>query len=294
MRSGLAAGASAYLMWGLLTVYWKQLHGFPPFELIGWRILASAFVLVPVVVWHKRLGIITTAIKSRQLSWRLFAASLLVTVNWSSYVWAVAHDHVIETAMGYFMAPLVTMWLGVIVLKEKLNVAQRTTIALAVIAVVILGVGYGRVPFLALLIAFSWAFYGLLKKQIPLKSVESLTAEMAYLIVPATVLLLIVSSNSDSATNTASTGQWILIALTGVITVIPLWTFGYAAQHVPLTVLGPLQYSVPTINFLLGWLAYHEELDATRVVGFSLIWCALVVLALDTARRSTRFQSRRA
>lgn len=288
MRSGLIAGISAYVMWGLLTIYWKNLHGFPPFELIGWRIVTSFCVLAPLVVWHKRLRIISAAMRSKELGWRLFAASILVTVNWSSYVWAVAHDHVIETALGYFMAPLGTMWLGVAVLKEKLNTAQKVTISLAVSAIAILTVGYGRVPYLALLIAGSWSLYGLLKKQIPLKSIESLSGEMMFLFLPAIVLIIAQGGNSDSASNNASTWQWVLIAGTGVITVIPLWIFGYAAQHVPLTVLGPLQYSVPTINFLLGWLVYHEELDATRFFGFSLIWVALGVLATDIARRAQR------
>lgn len=288
MRSGLIAGISAYVMWGLLTIYWKNLHGFPPFELIGWRIVTSFCVLAPLVVWHKRLRIISGAMRSKELGWRLFAASILVTVNWSSYVWAVAHDHVIETALGYFMAPLGTMWLGVAVLKEKLNTAQKVTISLAVSAIAILTVGYGRVPYLALLIAGSWSLYGLLKKQIPLKSIESLSGEMMFLFLPAIVLIIAQGGNNDSASNNASTWQWVLIAGTGVITVIPLWIFGYAAQHVPLTVLGPLQYSVPTINFLLGWLVYHEELDATRFFGFSLIWVALGVLATDIARRAQR------
>ena len=288
MRSGLIAGVSAYVMWGLLTIYWKNLHGFPPFELIGWRIFASFCMLAPLVIWHKRLRIITSAMRSKEMGWRLFAASILVTVNWSSYVWAVAHDHVIETALGYFMAPLCTTWLGVAVLKEKLNTAQKVTISLAVAAIAILTVGYGRVPYLALLIAGSLSLYGLLKKQIPLKSIESLSGEMMFLFLPAVVLMIAQGGSSDSAMQNASTWQWVLIAGTGIITVIPLWIFGYAAQHVPLTVLGPLQYSVPTINFLLGWLAYHEELDATRIVGFSLIWVALAVLATDTARRAQR------
>jgi chloramphenicol-sensitive protein RarD len=180
------------------------------------------------------------------------------------------------------------MWLGVAVLKEKLNTAQKVTISLAVAAIAILTVGYGRVPYIAFLIAGSWSLYGLLKKQIPLKSIESLSGEMMFLFLPAIVLMITQGGSSDSAMQMASTWQWVLIAGTGIITVIPLWIFGYAAQHVPLTVLGPLQYSVPTINFLLGWLAYHEELDATRIVGFSLIWVALAVLATDTARRAQR------
>ena len=294
LRKGLVAGVLAYVLWGLLTIYWKKLHGFPPFELIGWRIMSSFVVLFGLAVVNRRVKSIVSAAFSRALAARIAAAALLVTVNWSSYVWAVSHDHVIETALGYFMAPLLTMWLGVSVLKEKLNTAQKAAIGCAIVAIGILTFGYGRVPFLALLIAGSWALYGLLKRQVPLSSLDSLTAEMMWLVVPAIVLALTQSSQRSSITETADGLHWVLVILTGLITVVPLWMFGYAAKRVPLTVLGPLQYSVPTINFLLGWLAYNEELDATRVVGFGFVWVALAVLATDTARRSQRARVQRA
>lgn len=278
----------AYILWGLLTIYWKTLHGFPPFELIGWRIVSSFLILVAFAVLNRRVRAIVRAAFSRALAPRIAAAAILVTVNWSSYVWAVAHDHVIETALGYFMAPLLTMWLGVAVLKEKLNTAQRTTIGLAGVAIVILTAGYGRVPFLALLIAASWALYGLLKRQVPMSSLDSLTAEMMWLVAPAIVLAIAQSSRANSVTTTADGLHLTLVVLTGLITVVPLWMFGFAAKRVPLTVLGPLQYSVPTINFLLGWLAYNEDLDTTKLVGFGFVWIALVVLGVDTYRRSVR------
>lgn len=276
----------AYILWGLLTIYWKTLHGFPPFELIGWRIVSSFVILAGFAGANGRIRSVARAAFSRSLAPRIAAAAVLVTVNWSSYVWAVAHDHVIETALGYFMAPLLTMWLGVAVLKEKLNTAQRTTITLAGVAIVVLTVGYGRVPFLALLIAGSWALYGLLKRQVPMSSLDSLTAEMMWLVVPAVALAIAQSSRADSVTTTADGLHLTLVVLTGLITVVPLWMFGYAAQRVPLTVLGPLQYSVPTINFLLGWLAYNEDLDTTKLVGFGFVWVALGVLGVDTYRRS--------
>lgn len=289
----MTTGVLAYILWGLLTIYWKELHGFPPFELIGWRIMASFVVLFGLAVVNRRVRQIAAAAFSRELAARIAAAALLVTVNWSSYVWAVSHDHVIETALGYFMAPLLTMWLGVSVLKEKLNASQKAAIALAVVAIAILTVGYGRLPFLALLIAGSWALYGLLKRQVPMTSLDSLTAEMMWLIIPAIILAITQSSQTSSITATADEVHWVLVVLTGLITVVPLWMFGHAAKRVPLTVLGPLQYSVPTINFLLGWLAYGEHLDATRVVGFAFVWIALVVLATDTARRSQRARVQR-
>lgn len=152
----------------------------------------------------------------------------------------------------------------------------------------ILTAGYGRVPFLALLIAGSWALYGLLKRQVPMSSLDSLTAEMMWLVAPAIGLAVAQSSRADSVTATADGLHLTLVVLTGLITVVPLWMFGFAAKRVPLTVLGPLQYSVPTINFLLGWLAYNEDLDATKLVGFGFVWVALVVLGVDTYRRNVR------
>jgi len=248
--------------------------------------VSSFAILAAFALFNRRIRTITRAAFSCALAPRIAAAALLVTVNWSSYVWAVAHDHVIETALGYFMAPLLTMWLGVVVLKEKLNAAQRATITLAGVAIVVLTAGYGRVPFLALLIAASWALYGLLKRQVPMSSLDSLTAEMMWLVAPAIVLAVAQSSRTNSVTTTADGLHLTLVVLTGLITVVPLWMFGFAAKRVPLTVLGPLQYSVPTINFLLGWLAYDEDLDTTKLVGFGFVWVALAVLGIDTYRRS--------
>ena len=292
MRDGLIAGIVAYILWGFLTIYWKTLTAFPPFELIGWRIATSFVILTGVALFNGRTRTIVRAAFSRALGPRIVAAAALVTLNWSAYVWAVTNDHIIETALGYFMAPLCTMWLGVTVLKERLNNAQRATIALAAVSVVILTVGYGRVPVLALLIAISWALYGLLKRQVPMSSLDSLTAEMMWLVVPALVLAATQSSRPNSLTTNADALHLVLVVLTGLITVIPLWMFGFAAQRVPLTVLGPLQYSVPTINFLLGWFAYHEELDATKLVGFGFVWVALVVLGVDSYRRSVSSSAR--
>lgn len=292
LHEGLVAGIVAYVLWGLLTIYWKALHGFPPFELIGWRIVSSFVILTVFALANGRLRTIARSCFSRELAPRIAAAAMLVTINWSSYVWAVSHDHVIETALGYFMAPLLTMWLGVAVLKEKLNTAQRITISLAVVAIAVLTVGYGRVPVLALLIAASWAFYGLLKRQVPMSSLDSLTAEMMWLVAPALVLAIAQAGRTDSVTQTADSLHLTLVILTGVITVVPLWMFGFAAQRVPLTVLGPLQYSVPTINFLLGWLAYNESLGTTKIIGFGFVWIALAVLGVDTYRRSVSSTAR--
>ncbi len=287
-RGGAAAGITAYLVWGLLTIYWKQLHQFSAFDLIGWRVASSAVVMGVVLTATRRWTHLRPVLRDRRLALRVVAASVLLTVNWTSYVWAVVHDHVIETALGYFMAPLGTILVGVVVFGEHLRAAQRVAVVLAVAAVVILGVSYGQVPWLALAIAVSWSLYGWLKKQVPLTPLESMSAESFTLLVPAVAVVGVLASRSDSVISSASAGEWVLVALTGVATVVPLMMFAWAAPRVPLTLLGPMQYSVPTINFLLGWLAYGEDLPASRVAGFALVWVGLVLVTVDTVRRSRR------
>ena len=191
-----------------------------------------------------------------------------------------------ETALGYFMAPLGTMLIGVVVLKETLRPRQMVAIGLAVAAVVVLTIGYGRVPWIALVLAGTWSVYGLLKKQVPLQPYESLAAETLVLAVPALGLVAWGAMQTDGVPGTADAWHWVLIALSGVVTTVPLVLFAHAAQRVPLTMLGPMQYVVPTINFLLGWLVYDEELDTARVVGFALVWLALVIVTIDTVHHT--------
>jgi chloramphenicol-sensitive protein RarD len=286
LQRGVIAGIVTYIVWGLLTVFWKQLHGFDAFELIGWRIVMSAVVMAVVLTATRRWTHLGPVLRSRALLGRVTVAALLLTVNWTSYVYAVVHDHVIETALGYFMAPLGTMAVGVVVLHERLRTAQRVAIVFALAAVVVLTFSYGRVPWLALAIAVSWTCYGYMKRQVPLTPVESMAAESFVLLVPAAVLVAVLAGRSASIPSSASGGELALVTLTGLVTVLPLMGFAYAAQRVPLTVLGPMQYSVPSINFLLGWLAYHEALPVSRVVGFALVWVGLGVLTVDSLRRA--------
>lgn len=282
---GVLAGLVAYVVWGLLTVYWKQLHRFDAFELIGWRITASAAVMATYLTASRRWGELGVLRGDRGLQLRVLAAALFLTVNWTSYVWAVVHEHVLETALGYFIAPIGTVCVGVLVLGERLRTAQRVSLVFAVASVVVLTVSYGRVPWLALLIAASWTTYGYLKKQVPLPPSTSMAAESFVLFVPALVLAVALSGRADSIPNAASTHELVYAGLTGVATVAPLLLFAYAAQRMPLSMIGPMQYIVPTMNFVIGWLWYGEDLPATRVVGFALVWVGLAILTVDGARR---------
>jgi len=285
-RLGVAYGLGAYITWGLLTIYWKFLKQFNAFELIGWRITTSSIILLAVIIYTKKLRNLLTSLRDSKLRLRIVLASVLLSINWTTYVWAVVHENVIETALGYFISPLLTMIIGFIVLREPMRSAHRLVIALAAIAVAILTYAYGRPPYLALIIAISWSIYGYLKKQVPLSSLESLTSEVFALLIPAIGILVWGFNRADSVPNNASTIQWIFVLFTGLMTAVPLLLFGAASRRVRLSLLGPLQYLVPTFNFFLGWLAYNENLDATRLVGFAFVWLGLIILVADSLRAS--------
>lgn len=291
LRSGLIAGLSAYLLWGALTVYWKLLTDFDAFELVGWRVMSAAVIMAGVLTATRRWAAVRAVVRDRHLLARVAAAATLLTCNWTAYVFAVVHGHVIETALGYFMAPLGTMTIGVLVFHEHLSRLQRIAVTLAASAVLVMAIGYGDVPWIALILASTWSLYGWLKKQVPLHPLESMAAESFLVLGPAIVVAAVMAGAADSIPRSAGGGELVLVLFTGVATVVPLTLFAWAAQRVPLTVLGPMQYLIPTINFLLGWLAYDEDLPVVRVIGFALVWVGLVLVTIDTIRRSRRVTS---
>ena len=288
LRNGVITGFTAYVVWGLLTMYWKLLDGFAAFELVGWRIISAAVLMgIATSVTHgwAKLRIV---LLDRALLGRVALAAALLTCNWCAYVWAVVHGNVIETALGYFMAPLGTVAVGVIAFGERLDRPHRIAIGFAVLAVVVLMISYGEVPWIALVLAVSWSVYGGLKKRVPLTAVESMSAETFVVLVPAIIVVLVLAGRADSIPSTASGADLVLVLLTGVATVVPLTMFAWAAQRVPLTLLGPMQYLIPSINFLLGWLVYDEALPVSRVAGFVLVWVGLVILTVGTVHGRVR------
>lgn len=282
---GTLSGMSAYLLWGVLTAYWKLLDDFNALELIGWRVVTAFTLLVALVTAKGKVRSVWNALRNPAMFLHVAMASLVLATNWTLYVWAVVNEHVIETALGYFIAPLLTSLLGVMVLRERLRSLQKAAISLAAASVGVMTIAYGRPPLVALAIATTWAVYGLLKKRVALGPVESLTAETLVLMLPATALVVWSLTLDDGIRATASSREWIFVLLTGLITAVPLLLFAHAALRLPLTMIGPLQYFVPVINFLLGWLAYNEDLQPSRVVGFVLVWIGLGLTLFDTTRR---------
>ncbi|MEN9823604.1 MAG: hypothetical protein RLZ04_2030 [Actinomycetota bacterium] len=287
-RAGIITGLVAYALWGLLTIYWKQLNGFRAMELIGWRVSSAALVMGVIVTARRQWPRILSVWRDRAMLARVSVAAVLLTVNWTSYVWAVVQGRVLETALGYFIAPIGTVAIGVIVLKEKLHPAQVASLVLAVASVVVLTVSYGDAPWLAIIIAVSWMVYGYIKKQVPLSPVESMASESLLLMPFAVILAVALQSDPTSVTNSASSWQFALVLLSGIATITPLLLFAHSAQRVPLTVIGPMQYIVPSMNFLIGWLMYDEALPGSRLVGFALVWLGLVLLTVDSLGRARR------
>ena len=284
----MRVGIAAYLIWGLLTVYWKQLDAFDALELIGWRMLTAAVVMVAITTVRGTWSALSDAFHSKTIIRRLVVAALLLTANWGSYVWAVVNDRVIETALGYFIAPLATMAIGVFVLGERPNNAQRIAFGCASIAVVILTVGAGRPPWISLVLAATWSSYALAKRNIPLGAIDSLTGETLVLFLPALGLVIALSSRSGSAIDIASSTEWVFLLGTGLITAVPLMLFASAAQSIPFTLLGPLNLLVPVINFGLGWAIYDEPMPLNRLIGFAFVWMALLVVMTSRVRDAHR------
>jgi len=286
LRAGIITGVASYIVWGLLTVYWKQLGRFNAFELIGWRITASVVVMVLLLTVTRGWRSLRAVRNDPALRRGVLLAALLLTANWTSYVWAVVHGQVLETALGYFIAPIGTVLVGVFVLHETLRPAQWVSLGFAVASVLVLTVSYGAVPWLALLIASTWVAYGYLKRRMTLPPVQGMAAETFLLLAPALALAVVMGQREGSIPRSADASELTFALLTGVATIVPLLLFSHAAQRVPLTIIGPMQYIVPSMNFLFGWLLYHEDLPTSRVIGFALVWAGLAVLTVDSARRA--------
>lgn len=277
----MAVAVVAYLLWGLLTIYWKQLERFDAAELILWRMACAAVVMALVVSVRRSWTDLRRSVARPATLVLLMVSALLLTVNWGSYVWAVVNDWVIETALGYFMAPLATMAIGVLVLGEVPTAAQRLAFGLAAVAVVVLTISYGRPPWVALVLAATWSLYGLAKRRVGLPAVESLAGETLVLVVPALATIAVLGARDGGVVATASAREWVFVLGTGVITAVPLLLFASAAASIPFTLLGPLNLIVPVINFGLGWLLYDEPMPLDRIIGFAFVWAALAAVIWD-------------
>ena len=288
-RAGLLSGLAAYGMWGIVPLYWPLLKPAGAVEILAHRMVWSLGVVAVLLLVLRRWSWIGPLLRQPRKLGMLGIAACTITVNWGLYIWAVNSGHVVEASLGYFINPLVTIAMGVLLLKERLRTTQWAAVGIGALAVVVLTVGYGRPPWISLCLAFSFATYGLVKKKVNLGGIESLAAETAVLFLPALAYLLWRGTHGGSTFASHGFGHAALLAAAGLVTALPLVCFGAAAIRVPLSTLGLLQYLTPVFQFLLGILYFHEEMPPERWAGFVLVWAALVLLtwdALRTARRS--------
>jgi chloramphenicol-sensitive protein RarD len=279
-RRGISMGVAAYLLWGFLPLYWPLLRPTGAPEILAHRIAWSLVLAVALLAQRRELAQ-ATRIGSRRLG-LLALAAMLVATNWGLYIWAVNAHHVVETSLGYFINPIVTVLLGVLVLAERLRRAQWVAVLVATIAVVVLAVDYGQPPFIALALAVSFAFYALVKKRAAVPSVQALAIETAVLAPPAIAYLILLEARGLGAFGHRATA---LLVSTGPVTAIPLLLFAGAANRVPLTTIGSLQYIAPLLQFTLGVFVFHEPMPGSRWFGFVLVWLALGILVWDGAMR---------
>ncbi len=278
----------AWTLWGFFPLYWPLLEPSGAVEILAHRIFWSMIVMLGVVLAIRKRDRLRATLADRRTRWLLAVAAVLITINWGTYIWGVNNHHVVETSLGYFINPLVSVLIGVVVLGERLRRLQWAALALAGVAVLALTVEYGRPPWVSLILAFSFASYGLAKKKANAGAVESLVVET--LVVSPVALGYIIFLMATGASTFGTNGGWhvVLVIGTGVVTVIPLLCFGGAATRIPLSTLGLMQYLTPTVQFLLGILFFHEPMPAMRWVGFSLIWLALVLFTAETLRNRRR------
>jgi chloramphenicol-sensitive protein RarD len=282
LRTGVLLGIGAYVMWGLFPLYFPLLEPASPVEILGHRVVWTLVFLLVVLLIRRRWAWVRAIVHDRRRLLILTVASVVIAINWGVYIWAVNNDRVVEAALGYFINPLVTVLLGVVLLGERLRWAQWVAVGLATLAVVVLTVAYGRLPWIALTLALSFATYGLMKNRVRMPAVESLSVETALLVVPALAVLVTMQVRGTATFGHASGGVTALLALAGVITAVPLLMFAGSASRVPLSTLGLLQYITPILQFLIGVLVVHEVMPPARWVGFSLVWVALVVFSVDS------------
>ena len=287
--SGLLYGLGAYLMWGLFPLFWPLLEPANPLEILACRILCCFVVIAVLLAVRHELGGIRRLDGGTLL--RLCAAGILIAVNWGIYIWGVNNGHVIETSLGYFINPLVTIGLGVVILHERLRAVQWAAVGLGVVAVVVISIDYGRPPWIALALAASFGAYGFLKKRVRASPPEGLFIEGAVTSLPAVVVLavLAVSGNATFVGHAANPGHLLLLASAGPVTAVPLLCFAGAASRLPLSTMGLLQYVTPSLQFVIGVLILRETTTFVLLCGFAVVWIALAILGFDGVRH--RYQT---
>ncbi|WAC21618.1 EamA family transporter RarD [Luteolibacter sp. SL250] len=287
-RSGVLAAIAAFFLWGVLPMFWKLLHFLPPISIVAQRTLWSLVILLLILRLRRETSSLGAGLRSpRAVFWHLLSG-LMLSSNWLLYIWATLNNHIIEGALGYYLNPFFNMLFGALWFGERHSRGQLAAIAIAFCGVLLQVQAIGRFPWIAVTLAVTFSLYAVIRKRTPLGSLAGLTAETV-LLAPLALGWLVLHSTTPADAFGTSPSQFLLVAATGVATAAPLLCFGYAARKISLTTLGILQFIGPTIQFLIGWLLYQEEMSTLRLVSFGLIWAAVSIYAWDSMRgRKTR------
>ncbi len=289
-RRGLLYGFSAYTLWGVFPLYFPLLEPSGPVEILAHRIVWSALVMALLVVLLRRRAAMRDLLRDRRTTLLLLLSAATITANWGTYIYGVNSGRVVETSLGYFINPLVTVLMGVLILGERLRAAQWSALAMGFVAVAVLTWDYGRPPWVALVLAFSFGTYGLAKKTAGVGAIESLAVETTLVAPFALAFLIWLGASGDAHFGSEGAGHVALLVTTGVVTAVPLLLFGGAATRLTMTSLGLLQYLAPILQFALGITVLGEHMPPGRWIGFALVWLALSIFTYDAIRERRRQQ----
>lgn len=293
-RQGLAYGVGAYTLWGLLPLYFMLLLPAGPVEIVANRVLWSLLFCAILLTVTRSWKTFTLVLKRPKTLGVLAIAALLIAVNWLAYTFGVMSGQAVEASLGYYINPLVSVLLGVLVLKERLRALQWTAVGIGFLAVVVLTVAYGKLPWIALTLAFSFGFYGLVKKKVGsgVDSITSLSVETLVLAPFAAVTMVALTLNQAATVTGYGSAHFWLMAASGAVTAVPLVFFGASAARLPLTTIGMLQYLAPTLQLIIATLVLHEHMSPERWIGFGLVWIGLIILTVDALRHTIRVRRR--
>lgn len=291
LRRGMLAGVAAYLVWGGSPIFWKAIMAIPPFEVLAWRVLFALGLLAALLAATGRMHGLRRAVANPRTIGLAMVSGAFLSVNWILFIWAVNAGHIVECSLGYYINPLMSVALGVAVLGERLRRPVWVAVGIAAVGVAVMTIASGRLPWIALTLAVTFALYGLLKKNADAAPpIEGLLLECATASIPLGLYLAWVVGSGESVA-TRSPETWLLLPFTGVITIVPLLLFGYAAQRIPLSSVGMLQYIAPTLQLLIGVWLYSEVVTTAGAFGFVMIWIALALFAWDNLRTTPQAQA---
>ncbi len=288
-RKGLLIAASAFVLWGLMPLYWHLLKAVPSLQIVAHRVLSCTVLVAAWLLWSQGRGWFKAILAKPRLAAMLALSGVCIGINWGLYIWAVNAGHVIESSLGYFINPLLNVVIGTLFLRERLNPTQWVSVAITAAGVLWLTFTYGSVPWIALALAGSFGLYGLIRKLAAVDSVTGLGFENTVLLLPALGYLLWAETSGQGG----FFGDWgfgadALLIFGGVLTALPLVAFSFAVRRVPLSTIGLMQYIAPTMQFLIGVFVFREAFDRNRAIGFIVIWIALAIFAFDSVRRARR------